>query len=156
MQQTSASPPARQWSVDLGPAGVVAFRFPGHAVAGRIQKHVAASTPRAEAGTMAWVTEALPMAGVVLGACWADTTHPLATPWPTRPVDPAAIHADTLTAYGLAVVAELEDRGWNPLVIARVMGACLNELRERTDIGRMVADLAGFTPPQAPPSTVSA
>ena len=152
---------SRLWAVDLGPAGVYPFRFPSYALASRLGRFVASSaqTIDAEPGTVGHSIRLAPVVAALIGACWWHPERDLSTPWPTRrtdtrsppaPVlDPSTLTDAELAAYGLAVADELQDAGWNPLVVLRVGTAALTEITARNGLARMAADLAGFTPPQA-------
>jgi hypothetical protein len=153
--------PARLWAVDLGPAGVYPFRFPSYALAARLGKFVATANAGITdgPGTVAHSMALAPIMAAVVAACWWHPERDLSTPWPVRRVDPRSPPAPVLdpstltdaelTAYGLAVADELQDAGWNPLVVLRVGTAALTEINQRNGIAKMAADLAGFTPPQA-------
>ena len=160
---TTPRPPtnsARLWTVDLGPAGTFTFRFPSYAVATRIGRHIVEARPEGDPATTGFLLAFGPTVAVAIGACWWAADRELSTPWPTRrdprnphappvQVDPSTLTREELTAYGMAVVEELQDLGWNPLVVAQVGSAAIAEINKRTSIATMAAEVAGFFQPQA-------
>jgi hypothetical protein len=97
---------ARHWTVDLADKGVHLFRTPYYGVGSEIldwinTHHV---DPAADTRTLQQKTaQLLPLFGAVFGACWHHREMELeATP-------PSKLTAEALHAYGLAVIAEMED-----------------------------------------------
>lgn len=141
---------SRYWTVDLTEKGPHTFKHPyygvGLAIVEAFRKH-APREPDERTDTQKQL-DMLPAAGMMIGSSWSHRLHELETPLPLNKLDP-----DSLTAYGNAVVEELQDAGYDMLDIMEMFGKIGPEFQKRQSLIAMAESRSAFSAPPEGAST---
>ena len=143
----------RYWTAPGNKGQLVQFKAPYDGVGHELVKYIGtiSSELPQELGTKDRAVAMLPLAGLVIGACWADTELELDTPFPLDQLDDLS----ALGAYGATVADELQDEGYDLLDIRNLFSAVSPELTRRQSIISMAQARASFSAAPEGASTVS-
>ena len=149
--------PDRYWVIDHPPFGPLTFRHPYYGVSAAIMTYLRAhhTDPEVDArDTETRFLDTLPLAGVVIGACWhhpaiemetplvpADPERPRATP----PASLAHLTDAQLMAYGHAVCEEMQEADYTLIDIVSIYAAATTEFGRRQKLDTMIAARVDFS-----------
>jgi len=135
---------SRYWTVDAPGKGPHVFRAPYYGVGAclleAMSKHARDPEEEDTRSLQVKSMDILPVAGMVLGACWYHSGHELETVLDLKNLTPAS-----LEDYGVAVAEELQEAGYNILDILDLFGKVTPELSNRQSILLMAQARASFT-----------
>lgn len=145
--------PARYWTVDLA-RGTYTFKNPyygiGNAVIACLGRHT--RDPKTDDRPVDEQGLALvPLAGLVVGLCWAHPTLELETPTPKL----EGLTDEVLLAYGEAVSEELQDVDFDMLLLLDMFGAITPQLHKRQSMLLMALERSSFSGALQEDSTAS-
>lgn len=144
--------PARYWSMDLQGKGTHVFKHPYYGVGAGLLLLLRAHAREGEEdrSIQEQALGHLPVAGAVIGACWAHPRHELETQLSLKDLT-----VEGLEAYGHKVAEELQDAGYNLLEVLDLMNVVVPALAERQSLAAMAMDRAAFSAAPLGSSTVS-
>ena len=131
----------RYWTVDLQePKGLHGFRFPGWAMADKVQALASQALLECEAEGAAQLRRLSPWMGLVIGSCWWHRGFDLSTAHPGWRADD-----DALLEYGEQVASELMDHDYRLLEVSALYSACSSAMRERLNVVSRARERADFS-----------
>lgn len=134
----------RYWTADVPDKGKHTFKHPYYGVAaavlmllGKQTKHDPETDDRP---LQAKALEILPVAGAIIGVCWAHPLHEF-----DAKIDLSHLDEDDLVAYSHAICEELQDAGYDLLTVIELFGKCVPEMAKRQSLLQMAEARANFT-----------
>lgn len=145
--QSPEFPHPRYWSTDLEGLGTHWFRHPyygvGASVVSTMLGYQDSIPPDGEPSPMLEQTRAiavLPMAGLLIGACWYHLDKELTTKFPLSDLSSAA-----LIAYGHTVAEELQDAGYDIVAMLTLFASIAPEMGKRQSVVAQAMERSAFS-----------
>ncbi len=133
----------RYWAFKIHEKGVHHLRHPYYGVAGECLKLVADRGIDPDTDTRSMAAKArdiLPVAGLLIGACWWHLTKELDA---TLPLD--GLNEKVLLKYGREVSEELQDADYNLLDIIEMFGKILPRVMDRQSLVKLAEERSAFS-----------
>jgi len=134
-------PSQRYWTVDLQePKGMHGFRFPGWALADKVQGLVSQALIDNEEKGERMLRRLTPWMGLVIGSCWWHRGFDLSTEHPGwRASD------DELMDFGATVADELLEHDYRLFEVSALYTACSQAMRDRIRVVSRARERADFS-----------
>jgi len=139
-------PSSRFWTAEVEGFATHHFKHPYYGVGSAVVAAMSSykDTVPSEGGTVeleqARAVAMLPMAGLLIGACWHHLELELETKFPLSDLSPAA-----LTAYGTSVAEELQDAEYDILAMLALFAAVAPEMSKRQSVVVQAMERSAFS-----------
>lgn len=142
----------RYWSVTLDDRGAHHFRVPTFDVLAAVNNSIAPAFQDAREGeelTLAAMMARAPYMAAMIGACWWHRGYDLDAEVPP------AVTAESVLAYGRAVLGELQDEDYSLFEVNELFAGVAAITNDRLSIGGLAKTRADFSRPPEEPLPVS-
>lgn len=139
-------PSSRFWTAEVEGFATHWFKHPYYGVGNAVTSAMIAykDTVPTESGTLeleqARAVAMLPVAGLLIGACWHHLELELETKFPLSDLSPAS-----LIAYGTSIAEELQDAEYDILAMLGLFAAIAPEMSKRQSVVVQASERAAFS-----------